>query len=336
MLLVDDDEPRRRQRCEHGRSRADDEPRLAAVGAPPRVEPLPLGDGRVQHGELLAEAFAQAAHELRRQADLGHEQQRLPAGRELRRDEPQVDLGLAAARDAVQQIRAESLARRLRRRDRREHAALIGGELGLAPRRARARAQPAGARVGAAGSIQPLAASRSSVPAATSCALSSLAVKRARAQRRERARLLPRACAAAARDPARGRAPSAATRARAARRSRGLRAATLATRGSARRRRDGGSTRRPTAARARSSAPIAGARVEHAADRLQPRRRHVGRGRMVDDEADPLAAAERYAHATAECRQSAGRCEIVERVGERHRYRDPDQLSAVAHGGAIM
>src|SRR5690606_18971139 len=41
--------------------------------------------------------------ELRRQADLGHEQQRLAAGIELLGDEAQEDLGLAAARDAVEQ-----------------------------------------------------------------------------------------------------------------------------------------------------------------------------------------------------------------------------------------
>ncbi len=177
VLLVDDDEPRRRQRRKHGRSRADDEPRLAAIGAPPRVEPLPLGDSRMQHGELFAEPFAQTAHELRGQADLGHEQQCLAARRQFRCDEPQVNLGLAAARYAVQQIAAESLARRLRRRDRSEDAALIGGELGLGPSGGLCARATRACSGGAAGSTQPLATSRSIVPAATSCVLSSPAVK---------------------------------------------------------------------------------------------------------------------------------------------------------------
>jgi len=53
-------------------------------------------------------ACAHARLELRRQRDLGHQHQRLPAAREDRLDGAQVDLGLAAARDAVQQESLEA------------------------------------------------------------------------------------------------------------------------------------------------------------------------------------------------------------------------------------
>ncbi len=207
VLLVDDDEARRRQRCEHRRARADDEARFAAIRASPRVESLALGDGRVQHGELFAEAVAQSAHELRRQADLRHEQQSLPAGRELRRDEPQVDLGLAAARHAVQQIGAKAFV-----------LPLASPRPSRAPRADRRSARAAGPQLrasylrgsrsgGAAGSIQPFAASRASASAVTSWASSSLAVNARSRSDAERSCLLPAPCARAARDPARGRAP---------------------------------------------------------------------------------------------------------------------------------
>ena len=53
-----------------------------------------------------AKRRAKRSIELRRQVDLRHEHERLPAAREHRVGRAQVDLGLAAAGDAVQQDRA--------------------------------------------------------------------------------------------------------------------------------------------------------------------------------------------------------------------------------------
>src|ERR687892_740965 len=55
-------------------------------------------------GERVAEPF----FELRREADLGHEDQRLLSIQQHLRREMQIDLGLAASRHAVQQIGVES------------------------------------------------------------------------------------------------------------------------------------------------------------------------------------------------------------------------------------
>ena len=73
----------------------------------------------------------EARHQLRRQVDLGHQHQGLASEREGPVGRAQVDLGLAAAGDAVQQHRPR-LARRHRRGD-----ALAG--LGLGRRQGRRR-----------------------------------------------------------------------------------------------------------------------------------------------------------------------------------------------------
>ncbi len=49
------------------------------------------------------QAPSESVHELRRQADLRDDHETLPAGSEFALDAPQVDLGLATARDPVQQ-----------------------------------------------------------------------------------------------------------------------------------------------------------------------------------------------------------------------------------------
>jgi hypothetical protein len=72
------------------------------------------------------------ADDLRRQADLGHQDDdRAPAGQRVGGG-AEVDLGLARARDAVEQ---ERLAGR-RGADRRDRRLLLGGQRGLRPRRA--------------------------------------------------------------------------------------------------------------------------------------------------------------------------------------------------------
>ena len=55
---------------------------------------------------------------------------------------------------------------------------------------------------------------------------------------------------------------------------------------------------------------------------------HIGRSRMPDDEADPLATPEWHTHTAADLRQwRAGLGDVIERVGEGNRNGDPDQLT---------
>ena len=67
--------------------------------------PLDVALMAVKHGDAI-EPRAKAADGLRREADLRHEQNRLPAEAHDLLDRPDVNFRLAAARDAVDQNRA--------------------------------------------------------------------------------------------------------------------------------------------------------------------------------------------------------------------------------------
>ena len=81
----------------------------------------------MQHRDRHAEAFAKASHQLRREADLGHQHQCAPAVTQCALDGVQVNLGLAAAGDAVQQERRKT---RVRGIDRGDRGRLFVGERG--------------------------------------------------------------------------------------------------------------------------------------------------------------------------------------------------------------
>ncbi len=135
VLLVDDDQAELAERREQGGARADRHRRLPGPDPPPLREALGPGEAGVQDRDVVAEARAEAADELRREPDLGDEHQHLAplADRVLRRAE--VDLGLAGAGDAVEQERPG----RAGRRDRGERGLLVGVERGRkgAPERRR-------------------------------------------------------------------------------------------------------------------------------------------------------------------------------------------------------
>ena len=117
VLLVDDDQAEVADGGEDGRARADADARLAAAQPPPLVVALAGREGRVEDREAVAEAGAEAGDGLRREADLGDEDDRALAALQRRLDRGQVDLGLAGAGDAVEeQLRGR---RRPRRRGRR-------------------------------------------------------------------------------------------------------------------------------------------------------------------------------------------------------------------------
>ncbi len=164
MLLVDDDQPEVVERREHRRARPDAHARLAAAHAPPLVVALARREPRVHDRHRVAEALDEAAGRLRRERDLGHEHDRRAAALERGRHRAQVDLGLAAAGDAVRAAAARVRAapssrasiagerRRLRRGERhrarpRAHARRLRGRRGASaafssrtrPRRSRRR-----------------------------------------------------------------------------------------------------------------------------------------------------------------------------------------------------
>ena len=103
MLLVDADDAEPRYRREHRRPRPEHDRRFAACDARALVASLGLSQRRVQHGDALAEARAKASERLRRQRDLGHEDDRAAPALERGCARLQVDLGLAAASRAVQE-----------------------------------------------------------------------------------------------------------------------------------------------------------------------------------------------------------------------------------------
>ena len=106
VLLVDHDQAEVADRREDRRARADRDPRLAGAQAAPLVVALALAERRVQQRDRVAEARLEAPDGLRRERDLGHEHDHALAALERRGGRAQVDLGLARAGDAVQQVRA--------------------------------------------------------------------------------------------------------------------------------------------------------------------------------------------------------------------------------------
>ena len=103
MLLVHHDEPEILDRREDRRARAHRHPALAAAEQAPGVGPLAVGEAAVQHRHLVAERAAHPAHRLRREADLGHQDDGAPARGQRAPHGLEVHQGLAAAGDAEQQ-----------------------------------------------------------------------------------------------------------------------------------------------------------------------------------------------------------------------------------------
>ena len=103
VLLVDDDRAQIPDRREHRRARADRDPLPPLAQAAPGVEAFPVREPGVQHGDLVAEAGAEALHGLGRESDLRDEEDAGAAQRELTLQHFQVDGGLARARHAAQE-----------------------------------------------------------------------------------------------------------------------------------------------------------------------------------------------------------------------------------------
>ena len=128
MLLVDDDEPELAHGREERAARADGDVDLPRVQARPHRVPLARREARVEHGDVVAEAGAEARDELRRERDLRDEHDHARARLPRDRDRAQVHLRLARAGHAVKEER-----RRARVAERVE-IALDGGSLRVGER----------------------------------------------------------------------------------------------------------------------------------------------------------------------------------------------------------
>jgi len=107
VLLVHNDEAQVGQRREDGRAGADDDVALAGAYLLPLHVALAGGEARVHHGDAL-KAHAEALHRLGGQCDFGQQNNRRTALLQDPADGADVELGLAAVGDAVQERHAEA------------------------------------------------------------------------------------------------------------------------------------------------------------------------------------------------------------------------------------
>ena len=109
MLFVDHDQAQPRQRRKHAHAGAQHDVSPAQMRQQPVAQPLHRRQPAVQRGQpVLWEARSKAGLQLRREVDLGHQHQGLPACGQHLLGGMQVDLGLAAAGDTVQQQRCRA------------------------------------------------------------------------------------------------------------------------------------------------------------------------------------------------------------------------------------
>ena len=111
MLLIHHDQGELGERRENGGAGADDDAGGAAMCRAPGIAALVVRKTRVHDGHAGAETAAESIEQLRRQGNLGHQNQSLAAGCYGGSDDAQVHLGLAAAGHAVQQVHGKGRER---------------------------------------------------------------------------------------------------------------------------------------------------------------------------------------------------------------------------------
>jgi hypothetical protein len=139
VFLVHHDEPQPGQGREHRQAGAEHDVGAAFQGVQPGGAPFPVGQAAVQADQLVSrETPDEAFHELGGEVDFRHQHQGLPLTRQDVRHQSQIDLGLAAAGDAVQQPGREA-----RRRGSQgvQRAGLFPGQFRAGKHPARARHQ---------------------------------------------------------------------------------------------------------------------------------------------------------------------------------------------------
>jgi hypothetical protein len=85
----------------------DDDVDLAPANPLPLIVALAVGEAAVLNGDACAEGLPEERGDHRRQRNFGHQHQHAAAAATDLRREPQIELGLSAAGDAVQQRDAE-------------------------------------------------------------------------------------------------------------------------------------------------------------------------------------------------------------------------------------
>ena len=127
VLLVDDDQPDPAHAREDRRASPDDDPRLASGDAVALVAALRVAERRVEDRDDVSEPLPEAPDGLRRERDLGDEDDRPQAALERRGAGLEVDLGLAAAgRPLEEDVLADPLVER--GDDPLDGRPLVGGE----------------------------------------------------------------------------------------------------------------------------------------------------------------------------------------------------------------
>ena len=188
VLLIDDDQAEVRIRQEQRRARADDHADLAGATAAPGARALARRQLRMPFGRPDAEARGEAIEELRRQRDLRHQDQRLPAAADDLGHRLEIDLGLARTGDAVEQRHAENRLLRTVCAQRIRGRALRRREVGREKVRIGRRATGSGGSTSV--SSVPSSTRPSITPGETpaSCAASRLAARQPVGEQREHAR----------------------------------------------------------------------------------------------------------------------------------------------------
>ena len=107
VLLVDENQSQIRRGRKDRRARADDNGRVAAADAPPLLAALLGRERGVQQRDFLPEGLIEQAGHLRREADLGNEQDRREAAVESLLHGGEIDGGFSRTRHAIKQERME-------------------------------------------------------------------------------------------------------------------------------------------------------------------------------------------------------------------------------------
>ena len=130
MLFIHQDQAQPRQRCKHRQAGAEDDVGVAAEGLDEAARARTVGQARMQaHHPGRRKALGDALLELWGEGNFGHQHQHLPALGQPVRGQAQIDLGLAAAGDPMQQPAAKALSARQHGLQR---AVLLGRQRGQA------------------------------------------------------------------------------------------------------------------------------------------------------------------------------------------------------------
>ena len=108
MLFIHHNDADPFQRGKDGRPRTDHDPYFTPPDTSPFIIAFTIGKGAVQHGNPLGKAGTKTLHQLGGQGDFRHQHQGIPARSKGVGDPLQIDFGLAAAGNTMQQKRGKT------------------------------------------------------------------------------------------------------------------------------------------------------------------------------------------------------------------------------------